>query len=134
MAYALFAILLAFVAVDATVQGGITLRNRRYVPLAEQTAVNTDLHLLSPLLYTLLLLTLWLLAGWVWPLAGALLRVGLFDVILNARRSDPLFYVGNTALVDKLLVAIAGSRADILSAGLRVLAVSGVAAVLVYYG
>ena len=127
MSALLFAILLAFVAVDATVQGGVTLRNRRYVPLAEQTAVNTDLHLLSPLLYTLLLLALWLLAGWVWPVAGVLLRVGLFDVILNARRGDPLFFVGYTARTDQLLRTLAGRRAMLLSAGLRLVALAGVA-------
>lgn len=132
-ALALLAILLAFVAIDALVQGGITLRNRLYVPLAEQTAVNTDLHLLAPLLYTLLLVTMWLLVGWQWAAAGALLRIGLFDPIMNIRRRDPLFFVGYTAQLDRLLRTLAGSRATILSAGLRVLALLASGAVLFVY-
>ena len=130
---ALLAILLAFVAIDATVQGGITLRNRLYVPPSEQPAINRDLHLLAPLLYTLLLLALWLLAGWQWAAAGALLRVGLFDPIMNLRKHDPLFSVGYTAQLDRLLRTLAGSRADILSAGLRVLALAAAGAVLFVY-
>ena len=130
---ALLAILLAFVAIDGWVQGGITARNRLYVPPSEQPAINRDLHLLAPLLYTLLLLALWLLAGWQWAVVGALLRVGLFDIILNLRKGDPLFFVGYTAHTDRLLRTLAGSRADILSAGLRVVALAAAGAVLFVY-
>ena len=133
-AIAILLCLLAFVAVDGWVQGGITARNRLYIPASEQPAINTDLHLLAPLLYTLLLLTLWLLAGWVWPVAGVLLRGGLFDPIMNIRRRDPLFFVGTSAQLDRLLRTLAGSRADILSAGLRVVALlAGGAVLLVHY-
>ena len=66
-------------------------------------------------------------------MAGVLLRVGLFDIIMNIRRRDPLFSVGYTAQLDRLLHTLAGSRADILSAGLRVVALAAAGAVLFVY-
>lgn len=73
-------------------------------------------------------------ALWQWGLLAFAVRVALFDPVLNYFAGKPLFYVGFTAQSDKLLRTLAGSRATILSAVLRVVAVLGVAAVLVCHG
>lgn len=127
--YLLFAALTAYVLADGWAQGGITLRNRQYIPPTEQPAINADLHGWLPLCYTL---TCCCAAAasheWRWLPIGLLLRLGLFDIILNRRKGDPLFAVGYSAQLDKALRKIAGTRADLLSAALRL---SAAAAALV---
>lgn len=99
--YIIFAGLVAYVLIDGTAQGGITGRNRQYVPPTEQPAINLDLHILLPALFGLLLAALWLGFGVKWPLIGGLLRLALFDAALSFRKKDPLFSVGTSAALDK---------------------------------
>ena len=123
--FALFAVLMAYVLIDGTAQGGITARNRQYVPPVEQPAINTDLHRLLPLLFCLLLATMAAGWGWKWPLIGGLLRLALFDAALNRRKGDPLFATGRSAALDKLL-----ARAPALNPLLRTGALAAALALL----
>ena len=98
------ALLAGYVAVDALAQGGITLRNRQFVPMSEQPAVNRDHHVLMPALYAMLALSVFLSDGRLeWLSLAAMLRVALFDPIISARKGDPLFALGTSALTDKIL-------------------------------
>ena len=72
-------------------------------------------------------------ALWQWGLLAFAVRVALFDPVLNYFAGKPLFYVGFTAHTDRLLRTLAGSRADMLSAGLRVVALLAGGAVLLVY-
>lgn len=108
MPWLIFAALAFAVVCDAWAQGGITLRNRQYIPPSEQRAINTDLHLL-------LATTFFLSAGaavalaarqWEWIYVAGLLRLALFDPVLNTRKGDPLFATGGSAMTDRLLARV----------------------------
>lgn len=120
--------LLAYVLLDAVLQGRLTLRNRRYVPMSEQKAINLDLHIISP---TLFVLYTYAVAGLDWRLwlLALVLRLGLLDPVMNKVKGDPLFAVGSSALTDRLLRTLAGARASWLSGAVRLAAVA-VAALL----
>ena len=124
----IFACLTLYVLLDGYAQGGITGRNRLYVPPKEQPAINTDLHLRLPLCYAL---TCVCAAGatyeWRWLAIGGLLRLALFDASLNLRKGDKLFALGSSAWSDKLL-----SRAPWLNPVLRGGALVAAVALLVW--
>ncbi|MBC6988571.1 hypothetical protein [Hymenobacter sp. BT491] len=88
--------------IDAFVQGRQTLRNRLYVPTSEQKSVNLDLHVLLPTLYALLSIAVCGtdLHGYLIALA---VRIVLFDPVVNIAKADPVFSVGESALLDLLL-------------------------------
>lgn len=120
----LFAALLAYVCLDAWAQGGITLRNRRYVPPTEQPAVNTDLHWLLPACYAITCAVAAAGFGWCWFAVGVLLRTAVFDPVLNRRKGDNLFALGSSSEVDRLLRRLGGRHAERLSAAVRVVALA----------
>lgn len=121
--------LLAYVLLDAVLQGRLTLRNRKFVPMSEQKGINLDLHVISPALYVLYIYSVADLDWRLWLLA-VVLRLGLFDPILNKVKGDPLFAVGSSALTDRLLRKLAGVRASWLSGAVRVAAVAAAALLL----
>lgn len=123
MLTALLALLVVYVLIDGYAQGGITLRNRQYVPMSEQPAVRIDLHWLMPLCYVILLVVLSLWRGWLWAAEGALIRVALFDPILNLRKRDSLFAVGSSGWLDKFLHILPW-----LSGALRIVSLAGAVA------
>ncbi|MBG8552371.1 hypothetical protein [Hymenobacter guriensis] len=127
------------VVVDARAQGLLNLLTRRYVPSTEQARVNVPLHYLYPWLYVLLLVSVGLeyRDGLVWHVdrwvIAALLRIALFDPVLNWSKGDPVFAVGSSALVDKLLRRLTpASEGRVASAFLRVAAAAGVVAFLIF--
>lgn len=97
------AALLGSIVSSAWAQGGITLRNRLYVPPSEQAAINADLHYLLPVEYVMLCIIIARHTGWHWLAIGLLLRVALFDAMLNYRKGDAPFSVGHSGRLDRLL-------------------------------
>lgn len=117
-----FIALLLYVILDATAQGKLGLLNRAYVPPAAAPQVDLPLHKLYPACYAVLALALAYFAGWHWLVVAGLLRLALFDPILNAAKSDPPFAVGSSAATDKFLRRLAPAHPERLSATLRILA------------
>jgi len=115
----------AYVLVDAYAQAHITMLFRLYVPPAHQELINQVLHRAIPLLYVLL--TVAVCRGW-WPgyVVALLVRVALFDPVLNLVKGDFLFYVGSSAWLDKTLRQLTPeSGGELASVLLRVLALAG---------
>lgn len=117
-----FIALLLYVVLDATAQGKLGLLNRAYVPPAAAPQVDLPLHKLYPACYAVLVLALACFVGWQWVIVGLLLRIALFDPVLNAAKSDPLFAVGSSAATDKLLRRLSPVHPERLSATLRIAA------------
>jgi len=117
-----FVALLLYVVLDATAQGKLGLLNRQFVPPAAAPQVDLPLHKLYPACYAVLALPLAYFAGWHWLVVAGLLRLALFDVVLNAAKSDPLFAVGSSAWTDKAIRKLAPNKPEALSATLRILA------------
>lgn len=101
------ALLTAYVGIDAVVQGRITKRNREYVPMSEQPAVSFDHHILMVTLYLLLAVAVFLSDHRLeWLSFAALLRLALFDILLNATKGDPLLALGSSANTDRFLASL----------------------------
>lgn len=126
MAWLLLALLTAYVATDATAQGKLAWLTREWVPPTAQGQVSIALHWLYPACYALLAMAMGLLANnWRWLAVAALVRLALFDPVFCWSRGDRIFSIGSSAVLDRLLAAVAGARASVLSAVLRAAALAG---------
>ncbi|WP_188559724.1 hypothetical protein [Hymenobacter glacieicola] len=100
--------LLCYVYIDARAQGALTLLSREFIPPTAQQRLNQPLHRAYPACYALLVFTVAFLMRNPWLLlAGVLVRVAVFDPILNWRKGDPAFAVGSSASTDKAIRFIA---------------------------
>lgn len=123
----LFLALVAYVALDATAQGKLTWVTREWVPMSAQDKVSVSLHWLYPACYAVLaLVAAGLTHRWAWLLVALLLRLALFDPLLQWARGDKLFSLGSSSYLDRQL-----ARAPWMSMAVRLAALVGsVAAVL----
>lgn len=120
---------------DAVAQGTLNLINRQYVPMSEQPRRNFALHGCYGVCYVLLAISVAVATASFYVLLVAfLVRAGLFDVVLNLTKHDPLFSVGTSATTDKLVNRAAGllrTSPAIISGGLRVLCMVAAVALVV---
>lgn len=123
-----YAVLLLYVAFDATGQGKFADLTREVIVPAKQPAVNFILHWLYPAKYVLVTGLVALLTWrWQWLLIPPLLRLAAFDPVFQWSRGDKLFSLGTSSHVDRLL-----SHASWLSPALRVVALLGSVALLFF--
>lgn len=124
----IYASLLLYVALDATGQGKFADLTREVVAPTKQPAVDLVLHRIYPAKYVVVALMLWAATSWwAWlPVAG-LLRLAVFDPVLQWSRKDKLWSLGTSARFDQLL-----GRAPWLNPFLRVAALLGSVAVMLF--
>jgi hypothetical protein len=124
-------LLVAYVLLDAYSQGLLNRLTRRYVPPVEQPTVNRALHVLYPACYCILIGVVALKWGLQWVSIGLLVRVALFDAVLNRTVGAHAFAVGQSAFLDKLLRRLSpASQGEAASMGLRALALAGIVTLL----
>lgn len=123
--------IIAYVLLDGYAQGILTKLFRQYVPPKEQELINLALHKALPICYALFVISVARYAGGEYLAIGLLVRIGLFDPVLNWAKRDPLFAVGSSATLDKLLRRLSPtSEGRVASATLRAGALMGVVATL----
>ena len=91
----------------------------RWAPPAEQDAVHLPLLMYYPACFGLLPCVVAVNSGSHWIVVGGLLRLAVFDPVLNWTNRDPTFSVGSSACLDRLLTALAGRPALLLSSVVR---------------
>ncbi|WP_324671023.1 hypothetical protein [Hymenobacter sp. GOD-10R] len=119
------------VCLEALAQARLNLVTREWVPPFEQKRVSLALHYLYPLLYGLLAISV--VRSW-WPgyVLAVLVRLAMFDVILNLGKKLPPFTVGTSALTDDLLRHVWPEHPERLSMVVRIGAL-GLSIGFVYY-
>ena len=100
---------LVFCALLATMQGRLLPAVRRTPPGEEAQQQAFALHYIGAAAY---LLPVVLNASWLFLATALVVRVLLFDPIINASSGVPLFYVGQTALMDKLIRRAAPAKPE----------------------
>lgn len=95
--------LLAYVLCDAYSQGLLNRLTRKYVPPSEQPTVNRSLHVLYPICYGLFVGAVASKYGLHMLGIGLLMRVAVFDLVLNHTVDAPAFSVGQSAKLDRFL-------------------------------
>lgn len=118
---------LAFTGLMAWGQGKLMPTLKTVPPNTHEASRNNfALHWVLGAAWALFGLPIWYYSQrWELAVMGVLVRIAIFDIVLNAAEGSPLFAVGGEANTDKILRAIAaffGWNVQVLSAVFKALA------------